>query len=34
MIAPASVTHHETQCFPPAFLTGGNADPLNPQDKA
>ncbi|WP_336706849.1 alpha/beta hydrolase [Oerskovia sp. USHLN155] len=32
--APASVTHHVTEGFPPAFLTGGNADPLTPQGKA
>jgi acetyl esterase len=32
--APASVTRHMTEDFPPTFLTGGNADPLTPQGKA
>ena len=32
--AAASVTNHVTADFPPAFLTGGNADPLTPQGKA
>ncbi|WP_082618194.1 alpha/beta hydrolase [Oerskovia sp. Root22] len=32
--AAASVTDHVTADFPPAFLTGGNADPLTPQGRA
>ncbi|WP_348619338.1 alpha/beta hydrolase [Sanguibacter sp. 26GB23] len=32
--APASVANHVTEEFPPAFLTGGNADPLTPQGRA
>ena len=32
--AAASVAQHVTADFPPAFLPGGNADPLTPQGKA
>jgi acetyl esterase len=32
--AAASVVDHVTADFPPAFLTGGNADPLTPQGRA
>jgi acetyl esterase/lipase len=32
--ATASVTPNVTAAFPPAFITGGNADPLTPQSRA
>lgn len=32
--ALASVIDHVTPAFPPAFVSGGNADPLTPQSKA
>lgn len=32
--ADASVLHHVTAAFPPAFLSVGNADPLAPQSRA